>query len=383
MNILITSPRAPIVLEWIKIAKKGKHTVALCDSLHFPVARFNRLGASYHRTPAPRLDFQGYQQAMLKLIAWADLVIPTCEDIFYLTKLALSDSERQKCWMPDSQLLFNLHHKLTFFDYLPDTPHLKKPTTKLIGRHDDIDFDTPQKTLLKPVFSRFGRSVVRDVNRQTTQHLTISTDYPWVQQQFITGQGLCNYAICEHGEVIAHGIYRPHYLLNDAAATYFEPVDDERAETFIHEFAKKNAYHGQVAFDFMDDGQDLWVLECNPRATSGLHLLGDSLILDSDGKLYQVKSHEPKPPLKVGFSLPLLFGVSAIKSGTFGTLWQDYKKGVDVIADIATHAHLLALGEMIWRKWRYDKPLTNASTFDIEYDGTLDDGGIDNGGLNG
>ena len=49
MNILITSPRAPIVLEWIRIAERGGHQIALCDSLRFPLARFSRTPVLYCR----------------------------------------------------------------------------------------------------------------------------------------------------------------------------------------------------------------------------------------------------------------------------------------------------------------------------------------------
>ncbi len=371
MNVLITSPRAPIALEWIKIAHKGNHTIALCDSLRYPVARFNHLGARYHQTPAPRLDFDGYRRAMMALIDWVDLVIPTCEDIFYLAKLPLNDSQRNKCLMPDNELLFTLHHKLHVFDKLPDTDGTKKPDTRLICDKSELIF-SDQKTILKPVFSRFGRNVVRDVNVETTAHLPISARYPWVQQTFIHGTGLCNYAICKHGKVIAHSVYRPRYLLNDAAASYFEPTQDERADVFIAEFAKLNCYHGQVAFDFMDDGSHLWVLECNPRATSGLHLLVNGLTLDKQGVL-QYTHTTVQTPLRVSITLPLLFGIKAIKTNSLHTLWQDFWRADDVIKDIPTYAHLLALGEMYWRKWRYQKPLTAASTFDIEYDGACDD----------
>lgn len=371
MNILITSPRAPIVLEWIKIAAQNKHQIALCDSLRYPLAKFAPFATTYHRIPAPRLAFDDYCRAMQTLIDWADMVIPTCEDIFYLAQIPLSAQAQAKCLMPDKTLLFALHHKLHVFDRLPETANIKHPQTRLITQPQDIIFDE-RKTILKPVFSRFGRSVVREVTPKNTQSLTITPDYPWVQQQFITGLGLCNYAICEHGKVLAHAIYRPRYLLNNAAATYFEPLTDERCERFIHAFAQANRYHGQIAFDFIDDGKDLWILECNPRATSGLHILGDSLTLDSNGKLHQTGAAH-QHALRIGASLPLLFGISALTTGKWQQLWQDYRRAADAIGAIPTYAHLLAFGEMLWRKWRYAKALTTASTFDIEYDGNADD----------
>lgn len=190
-----------------------------------------------------------------------------------------------------------------------------------------------------------------------------------MQQDFITGQGVCNYVICEHGKVLAHAAYRPRYLLNDSASTYFEPLSDQRLDEFVTKFAEQNAYHGQAAFDFIDDGNDLWLLECNPRATSGLHLLREDLIFDGVGRLQQRKHNAPSKPLRVGATLPLLFGYRAWKEGKWTALWQDFRRADDVIADLPFYAQWLALGEMMWRSIRHHKPLTSASTFDIEFDG--------------
>lgn len=368
MNILITSPRAPIVLDWIEIASRiGEHQIKLVDSLYFPIARFSKK-ATYQKIPAPRTHFKEYQTAMKSLIAWADIIIPTCEDIFYLSQIKMTFDERAKCLMPNHQLLFELHHKFNFFKYLPNE-FVKFPKTTLIRHYDDIVFDNQQKTVLKPVYSRFGRSVIRGVNAQNCKDIHISERYPWVQQAFIEGAPLCNYAICEHGKVVAHAIYRPKYLLNQSASTYFEPIKDDRLEQFIQAFAKNNHYHGQVAFDFIDDGKDLYVLECNPRATSGLHLVSHQLYLDEVGQLQTTHYSHEKNAYRVGVTLPLLFGKEAIKQGTFSQLIEDYKQADDVLKGLSIPSSLLSLGEMVVRKLYFNKPLTSASTFDIEFDG--------------
>lgn len=368
LNILITSPRAPVALEWARFAKRGGHQVVFCDSLHFPVGIFAGLGG-YRRIPAPRLDFAGYARAMTELVAQADCVIPTCEDIFYLARLDLPESERAKCWMPDHETLFTLHDKFRFFERMPQDTAVRFPATRRITSVGEVGYDSVKKTVLKPVYSRFGRSVIRGVTEGRLKNIHISADYPWVQQDFITGQGVCNYVICEHGSVLAHAAYRPRYLLNDSASTYFEPLSDPRLDEFVTKFAEQNAYHGQAAFDFIDDGNDLWLLECNPRATSGLHLLREDLIFDGAGRLQQRKHNVPSKPLRVGATLPLLFGYRAWKEGKWTALWQDFRRADDVIADLPFYAQWLALGEMMWRSIRHHKPLTSASTFDIEFDG--------------
>lgn len=368
MKVLITSPRAPVTTEWIRIAQRGGHQVQLVDSLRFPVARFMSQ-VDYRRIASPRLSFEVYQQQMMTLIEQADYVIPTCEEIFYLAQLPLSSAARQKCLMPDTDLLLRLHHKQDVFACLNN--HVACPETRLITALDDIvtDENNGQKSVLKPVFSRFGRSVIRGVsaNSMRQKNFSPSVKQPWVQQTFIDGQPLCNYAVCEHGKVIAHSVYRPKYLLNQSAATYFEPLTDMRCEAFIHQFAADHAYHGQVAFDFIDDGDKLWVLECNPRATSGLHIVAKMLQLSAAGQL-RVQGQPSGQDLRIGASLPILFGVQAVKQWRFRQLWHDYRRAIDITADLPWYANGLALSEMLWRSVRYRQPWTSASTFDIEYD---------------
>ena len=204
------------------------------------------------------------------------------------------------------------------------------------------------------------------------KNITITPENPWLQQEFIQGTAICNYAICEYGEVISHVVYKPMYLLNNAASTYFEYYEDSRCEAFIIEFAKTNKFHGQVAFDFIDDGSNLYVLECNPRATSGLHLLSSSINIQSDGS-FTKKSEIQKKSYRVGASLYLLFGYKALLNGNFFKLHYNHKRAKNALNGLPFYSQYLSLYEMIKRAIIYKKPITSASTFDIEYDGEKDE----------
>ena len=363
MTILITCPRAPVSMEWIKIAHRGLHKVILVDSLNYPISMFYK-NTTYVKISSPKLDFSAYQKEIEKLFLIADMVIPNCEDIFYLTKVKESTSSTILFFMPETKLLFTLHHKFEFFSLL--NSHIKIPKSRLIKSKKDIQLDTD--TVLKPVYSRFGRDVIRDVNLTTIKSIKITSENPWVQQKFIHGTAICNYAVCEYGKVISHVVYKPMYLLNQAASTYFEYYEDSRCEAFIIEFAKVNAYHGQVAFDFIDDGNNLYVLECNPRATSGLHLLSSSITIQPDASINK-KSEIPKHSYRVGISLYLLFGFKALLNGEFLTLSNHHKKAKNALDGLPFYSQFISLYEMLKRAVIYKKSLTSASTFDIEYDG--------------
>jgi len=246
------------------------------------------------------------------------------------------------------------------------------PMTKYLDNKSQID--TAYGSVLKPVYSRFGNQVIRAVDgvkKHQIDKINMSSTYPWVQQEYIEGFPLCNYAICINGKVISHVVYKPKYLLNKAAATYFEGLQNERLERFIERFAKDNQFTGQVAFDFIEVDDQIYVLECNPRATSGLHLLAQNLQFINK-KLVVVSENNRQDACRVGVSLFVFFGLEAISNKQFGTLLCDYKRARDVIKPLPWYAQFLSLVEMLWRAIKHKRSLTSASTFDIEYDGDAD-----------
>jgi hypothetical protein len=362
MKVMITCPRAPVTIEWIRVFTRANIEVILVDSLNYPIARYFA-NTKYVKVASPKLDYTQYKRDMTILLEDVDWVIPNCEDIFYLTKVREEIVCDTFFFMPDTELLYTLHHKYDFFKYINE--YVKSPHTQLINDKSEIDFST--HSILKPVFSRFGQNVIREVNKENIKEMVCSSLYPWVQQQKIEGKPICNYALMHEGKLIAHVAYRPKYLLNDSAATYFEPYKDKRLDNFVTTFAQDTGYTGQVAFDFIDDGIDLYILECNPRATSGLHLLSDGLIFKENTFTYTKR--ESAVNYRVGTTLYTLFGMKALWKGEFKTLHHDYKKAKDVLEGIPFYAQFLSFYEMLYRAIKYKKPLTQASTFDIEFDG--------------
>lgn len=377
MKVVITCPRAPVAVEWANVVRKSGDEIILVDSLRLPIGRFFP-DSIYIRVASPKIEPQKYQAQMIDICMNADWVIPNCEDVFYLSKvkdsvISLSKESNKPppfFLMPNSDILFNLHHKFNFFEYLNDI--VEFPITKYLDNKSQID--TGYRCVLKPVYSRFGNQVIRAVDgvkKHKIDKVNMSLTYPWVQQEYIEGSPLCNYAICINGNVVSHVVYRPKYLLNKAAATYFECLQNKRLDQFIERFAKDNKFTGQVAFDFIEADDQIYVLECNPRATSGLHLLAQNLQFINK-KLVVVQGNNSQNACRVGVSLFVFFGLEALYNKQFGVLLCDYKRARDVIKPLPWYAQFLSLIEMLWRSIKYKRSLTSASTFDIEYDGDDD-----------
>ncbi|MCR4941798.1 MAG: ATP-grasp domain-containing protein [Campylobacter sp.] len=366
MNILITSARAPVAAEWARLLKSEKNQIFVCDSLYFPISKFTP-NVKYLRHENIKNNFEAYSISIKKYISKFDFIIPTCEDIFWLAKLPLNDNERKKCLMPPVEILLQLHNKFSFFNLLPECENIGIVKTKLIKDKSEIDY-SKEKSILKPVYSRFGQKIIRDVNPQTCKNLEISATIAWVQQKFIQGENYCNFLIAQNGNLIAHSAYRPKWLINNAAASYFEPIYDKRIENFAQKFCKKLNFTGQAAFDFIDDGKKLWVIECNPRSTSGLHLFSGRIELSKQGELSYLGQRKTQS-LRVGYSLPLLFSLNAIKNKKFKKLWHDFYNSQDVLNHLPFYAPILSFSELIIKACYNKQSLSAASTADIEYNG--------------
>ncbi|EOX4972556.1 ATP-grasp domain-containing protein [Vibrio alginolyticus] len=365
MRVLITGARAPVALEWATMCMHHGHDVILTDSLKKPLGSFLRGIESYIPTASPRFAFPTYQQQILKIITQMriDMVIPTCEEVYYLAHVAKQCPEVD-FFLPNVGLLNALHNKLTVFEQLQSLPEITLPKTRLVADKSEIEIN--KRTVLKPVYSRFGGQVIRDVTTESISAATISPLYPWVQQQKIHGTPVCNYAIFEHGDLKAHQAYVPKYCVNGSAASAFQPISCKRLDRFIAAFGKRHTYHGQVSFDFIKSQDELYVIECNPRATSGLHLLSSrcnqllpNMEFTSPSKQ---RLHHLGP-----ITLIAEGGLSLFKART----WQDWWSGVNVMqqhnlpvgSQIQSVFELLRLARQNKTKW------SDASTVDIEWNG--------------
>ncbi|MBU2713383.1 hypothetical protein [Zooshikella harenae] len=371
----MTGARAPVAIEWARLLMRAGHQVFLADSMVWPLGRFVKGIQNYIQLPSPRFNLQQYKQALIKQLRvnCIECIIPTCEEVFYLATIKVDieaqlSGQKVEWFLPDHDLLFKLHNKFTSLTLLAGLGQVQIPATHYCLHPDDIVDDTA--SILKPVYSRFGRQVVRNPYQGVLTSDQINPAIPWVQQQKIVGQAICNYALFQHGKLIAHQAYLPKYCVNQSAASYFEPYDDNRLDEFVRQFGERTHYHGQVAFDFIEENNTLFVIECNPRATSGLHLLGFGLTMKDNGILNYTASSTK--PYRLG---NIIFYCFLFKEN-FKQLLVDYRYADDVFVDsvypLIVGGQWLTLVELCFRCIRYHRPVTDVSTLDIEWDTPLD-----------
>jgi hypothetical protein len=164
--------------------------------------------------------------------------------------------------------------------------------------------------------------------------------------------------------------------LGRSSSYYFEPAVEPRIEACVRALVAATRFTGQISFDWIRDADGRCrVLECNPRATSGLHLfdLQDALPDALAGEATAlVHSQSPQPRMIT--AVMATSGLwDACRRGKLAAWRRDFARARDVIAppgdrrpllgglaDVAAYARLAL---------RQRCSLREAATRDIEWDG--------------
>lgn len=266
MNILLTGTRSPVTRDLALAFAACGHQVHGIDSVDGSVAR--PVLDSFTRCAAPVQQFDRFAEDARTVVdrLKPDLIISLCEDIFYWRCASMPD---WPLFTPDMGVLMQLHSKFAFIA-LAQSLGLPAPKTQRL----DGPTERPEACVFKPEFSRFGVSV-RIKPSQAPQ--AAPTANPWLRQDWIDGEDLSAHAITRDGQLRAVAIYRSAWRAKGGASYHFDPVEPEIApavEAMMAALASALNLTGQFGCDLRRDrhGQ-LWLIECNPRATSGLHLL--------------------------------------------------------------------------------------------------------------
>ncbi len=375
MHVLILGARAPACLEWARVFAASGWQVTVADSLRWPVARYSRAAQHYLRLPEPRTNPDAWIAALRDAVQTRaiDLLLPTCEEVFYLGY----GLERIPCRVATMPLaaLQPLHHKY-LFARMTQGWSVAAPESHLLESAADVaNFAASSEAwVFKPAYSRFANRTLIRPEREQLLRIQPTPQQPWVAQRYVAGREHCSYSLLVNGKLTAHACYHPRYRVGRGSGIWFEPTDPPAIRAFVEQFGQATGYHGQVAFDFIetDDGQ-CYVLECNPRATSGVHLFDDQpealvkALLGEGGDSVLTPTSTPR---MVALAM-LLFALP--RHGLSRAFWQDFASARDVIVRAGDWQPLLAqlpgLLEITGRAVTRRRGLLAAATADIEWDG--------------
>lgn len=389
-RILITGARSPVSIDLSRRFHAAGHQVFLCDSIRFPIGRFTSQLQSFHQVPSSRHDTAGFILELNRIIDehQIDFLIPTSEECFYIS--AHRDKLHCKCLIESLPLLESLHNKFTFSQTY-ENEFASTPRTDLIPAVSQLHMYIPQSEnfVFKPVYSRFADSTLIGPSARKLSSLTFEPGQAWVAQEKVSGTEVSSFSLVNQGRLLAHSSYTTPYRAGQGAGIFFEPHEHFGILNYVEAFLRETNFTGQIGFDFIVDSEDHpWVIECNPRATSGIHLFAP------DSRLCEAYLSMLEPPTvaeesqrdeyadyipmqsdvrMIGAAMPFWGSLQSILRLKPRKFIRDFRSARDVLTDDDDRNPLfyfpLTMAELGFNAIRNFHSLQAASTDDMEWNG--------------
>jgi predicted ATP-grasp superfamily ATP-dependent carboligase len=381
MNILITSWRSFVALEMMRLLKN--HTIFIQECQEEYICKYSKYKHWDCITSSPSEYFEIYKAQILDYIQKNNikLIIPTTEDIFYISRLK-SNIEALGCMLisDDFEKLKKLHSKKQIME-MSEGLWIEIPKTfefftleelkNYIDSHRDFNY------VVKPKYSRFANFISSNkiTGSKSLDDIKIDlSNNSYIFQEYISGKSACSYSLAKKWTLISHMNYECVLTYKGWSGTFLESFQNETIENFVKVFCKKYKINWQIAFDYIisADGK-VYLIECNPRPTSGIHLFKKDT--EFQKRIQDFKTQEKqtlyslRAGIKNGFSFINLIYTFQIK---FFFTWIE-SLGYDVVFDLADikpfFKQLILL--RYYKKLAREKHMTisEVTSYDIEYNG--------------
>jgi hypothetical protein len=387
-NVLITGARAPIALDLARSFAAAGWVPHLADSVRPWAARLQRVARGrLHRLPPPRFDFLAFVQGFGRLVAELDplMIIPTCEEVFYVSAAAERLGLADRVFAPPSDTLRQLHSKVEFAA-LARRCGLSAPATRRVTSAQALGAwrNRGKELVLKPEFSRFAAHVLVQPNEAAFDTIVPTPAAPWAVQDYVEGEEFCLWSAARRGEIVGFAAYRPKWRVGRSASFYFEADRDPAFLYIARTIALATGATGQLSYDVIrrDDGT-VAPIECNPRGVSGIHLFDSASYLAKAimGQTTSIASVSGKSDIALPLArarhlapaMWLLGAPQAIASRQWSAFRQDLADSRDVLAvagePLAALGALVDAGRFALTGLSRGRSAAGQSTDDIEWNG--------------
>jgi len=270
-SVLLTLGRLPKALDIARAFHAAGWRVVVAEPFRRHLTGASRAVAACFQVTAPAVDRQAYLAELAAIIARENitLVIPVSEETMHVAFLReILPPDVELFTMPPA-LVLEMHDKARFIARA-ESLGLAVPPTHALGTAAASAMAQTTDVVVKPIFSCSGIGV---------RIIRAGTELPWpgtqpcIVQRFAPGIVHSNCAIARNGRVIANAIYRGT-LMSGSVAVAFERVENAAIKAWITQFVAALGWTGFISFDFVvAENGFVQAIECNPRATSGLHFL--------------------------------------------------------------------------------------------------------------
>lgn len=276
-TILLLGGRAPATLELARGFYQAGHRVVAAESVPMNLTAVSRAVARHYQIPPPAYDLQGLGQALGEIILKEKVtfLLPTCEEIFHVARVRHLLPETCRLFLPSLAELHRVHHKGQFVEQAQGYG-LAVPETWVVTSQEELApfLSESNAFVFKPAYSRFAAKTLIRPPQEAVKKVCPTAQTPWVVQRFIAGWQICTYSVAQGDKLTAHCAYPTEWTAGQGATVAFRSIAHPASRAWVEKFVAESGWTGQIAFDFIETTTGAVVaIECNPRATSGVHLL--------------------------------------------------------------------------------------------------------------
>lgn len=276
-TVLITLGRLPKGLDLARSFRRLGWRVIVAEPFRWHLSAMSNAVARRYTVTAPAIDRERYLGELCDIVMkeGVELVVPVSEEIMHVSHLAgrLPRGVRLYSMAPD--LLLPLHDKLQFIGRCRDYG-VAAPATCALGTPGGADLAQAGDHIVKPVFSCSGRGVLfRSQGEPLPETLP---GKPAIVQRWVKGSVLSTFSIASAGKPLVTVVYRGA-VMSGTVSVCFERVGEEDPHhrpvvDWVERFVGGAGFSGFISFDLVVDADGrAHGIECNPRATSGLHFV--------------------------------------------------------------------------------------------------------------
>lgn len=282
MRALILSSRNTFALDIVRKLGSAGHYMVAADTYGGAMGSHSKYLAAHEVVASPRFETDQFIADVCRIVEehQLDTIMPTFEEAFYLAARAADLPTDVKLFTGSFDKLARLHDKGSF-QRLVEQAGVPIPETVVVSNEEELHaaIERFPQFFARAVFSRGGVGLLTNTGplagKMAVEDCHPTEDQPWLVQPFTDGPMICTYSVIVDGRVTAQCTYSAPeqwahstgiaFLAEDSSRTleYTQRLIDELDPTFT----------GQLSFDFVNHGGELYAIECNPRPTNGVILL--------------------------------------------------------------------------------------------------------------
>lgn len=278
-TVLLTIGRMPKGLDLARGFRAAGARVVVADPFAWHVSRLSRDVDQSFRVRAPRDDAEGFLTDLIEICQRerVDVVVPVSEEAMHVVGLADRLPVHTRLFAASATVVRALHDKWAFNQHAARLG-LSVPRTAMLGTDAAQALVHDTDVVLKPQWSCGGMGIVF-VDRGHT--LPVAGDEPTLVQQRIHGLHRSSFTVAVRGVPIATSVYKGTAFSGTVSCAFERDDATPQVTVWAEQFVRATGHHGFLSLDFiLDDTGTPYAIECNPRVTSGVHMLDTAAIAD-------------------------------------------------------------------------------------------------------